>query len=58
MAAKNGQALKIARRFVREVQRAGIELEAAYLYGSFASGSPHADSDIDIALVSKDLGPE
>jgi predicted nucleotidyltransferase/HEPN domain-containing protein len=55
MAAKNDQALKAARRFVRAVERAGIRLEAAYLFGSHAAGTPHADSDIDIALVSKDL---
>lgn len=49
------QALKVARRFVRAVQKSGIDLDAAYLYGSYAHGTPHAWSDIDVALISKDL---
>lgn len=55
MASQTDQAVRAARRFVRAVQRIGIDLDAAYLYGSYAVGSPTADSDIDIALVSKDL---
>ncbi|OQY97406.1 MAG: hypothetical protein B6D41_03580 [Chloroflexi bacterium UTCFX4] len=55
MAPQTNQALKVARRFVRALQRSGIELEAAYLYGSYVNGTPHEWSDIDIALVSKDL---
>jgi len=55
MAPQTNQALKEARRFVRAVQQSGIDLDAAYLYGSFAHGTPHAWSDIDVALVSKDL---
>lgn len=54
MAPQTNQALKVARRFVRALQRAGIELDAAYLYGSYVNGTPHEWSDIDIALVSKD----
>lgn len=52
---EKAQALKAARRFVRAIQRSGIALDAAYLYGSFARGTPHERSDIDIALVSRDL---
>jgi predicted nucleotidyltransferase/HEPN domain-containing protein len=55
MDSQTNQALKVARRFVRALQRSGIELDAAYLYGSYANGAPHEWSDIDIALVSKDL---
>jgi predicted nucleotidyltransferase len=55
MAADNAQALKAARRFVRAIQSLGIRLEAAYLYGSYAKGYAHQDSDIDVALVSPDL---
>jgi len=49
------QALQSARRFVRAVQKAGIHLDAAFLYGSYALGTAHEHSDIDIALVSKDF---
>ncbi|MBI4788590.1 MAG: nucleotidyltransferase domain-containing protein [Chloroflexi bacterium] len=37
------------------MQNLGIRLEAAYLYGSYAKGYAHKDSDIDVALVSPDL---
>lgn len=40
---------------MRLVQNLGIRLEAAYLYGSYAKGYAHKDSDIDVALVSPDL---
>jgi len=30
-------------------------IDAAYLFGSYAKGTQHADSDIDIAIVSKDI---
>ncbi len=33
----------------------GIRIASAYLYGSYASGAAHADSDIDVAIVSPDL---
>lgn len=33
-------------------------LEAAYLYGSYARGTAHAWSDIDLALVSKDFSSD
>ncbi len=55
MAIKNAQALKVARDFVSAVQQAGVHLQAAYLFGSYAKGTAHAHSDIDIALISKDF---
>lgn len=33
-----------------------IRLQKMILFGSFASGRPHKDSDIDIAVVSPDFG--
>jgi predicted nucleotidyltransferase len=55
MASDTTEALKAARRFVRAVKNLGIRLDAAYLYGSYAKGYAHKDSDIDVALVSPDL---
>jgi predicted nucleotidyltransferase/HEPN domain-containing protein len=49
------QALQTARQFVRAVQKLGIRLDGAYLYGSYALGTAHEQSDIDIALVSNDF---
>ena len=33
----------------------GLNIIAAYLYGSRAVGASHGDSDIDVAIVSADL---
>lgn len=33
----------------------GLNILEAYLYGSQAAGTPHRDSDIDVAIVSPDL---
>ena len=55
MAKKNAQALTAANRFVRAVQESGVRLQAAYLYGSCATGHARPDSDIDVALVSPDF---
>ncbi len=44
------EALKIATRYVTMISRK-YPLEKAFLFGSFAKGTNHADSDIDIALV-------
>ncbi len=55
MAQVNAQILRAARRFVRDVQKAGVRLQGAYLFGSYATGQAHKDSDIDIALVSPDF---
>ncbi|MGB9775585.1 MAG: nucleotidyltransferase domain-containing protein [Anaerolineae bacterium] len=49
------QVLEIVEHFLRELEKAGIRLTAAYLYGSYAGGSARPDSDIDVALVSEDF---
>ena len=55
MAPNYTQALKAARAFVRAVQESGIRVQAAYLFGSYAKGYAHPESDIDVALISPDL---
>ncbi len=32
-----------------------LRIVAAYLYGSYAIGNPHRDSDIDVAIISPDF---
>ena len=32
-----------------------LRILAAYLYGSYAIGNPHRDSDIDVAIISPDF---
>jgi predicted nucleotidyltransferase len=42
--------MSIIRRFAREVAKR-FHPEKIYLFGSYAYGSPHADSDVDILVV-------
>ncbi len=43
------------RIFLDELRATQIGVEAAYLYGSYASSGAGPDSDIDVAIVSRDL---
>lgn len=45
---------KIAREFT-ELVKNEMDVKMAYLYGSYAKGNFHDDSDIDIAIVSNDF---
>ncbi len=47
--------LRKSNRFVAALQAKGLHVERAYLYGSYAKGHARRDSDIDIAIISKDL---
>jgi predicted nucleotidyltransferase len=51
----NRTVLRKSNRFVAALQARGLQVERAYLYGSYARGHARRDSDIDIAIVSKDL---
>ena len=44
--------------FVRSLIAKGIRVEKAILYGSYASGLSHEDSDVDVAIVSSDFGKD
>mgnify|MGYP001111878776 CR=1 FL=1 len=43
------------KRYLNELNKHGINVEKAYLYGSYARGNYHKDSDIDIAIISRDF---
>ncbi|QRR02356.1 nucleotidyltransferase domain-containing protein [Dyadobacter sandarakinus] len=45
-----GEAIELARTYVRFV-RQSYPVSKAFLFGSFAKGNFHADSDIDVAMV-------
>jgi predicted nucleotidyltransferase len=46
------EAIKIATRYVDTISKK-YQIERAILFGSFAKGTNHPDSDIDIAIVFK-----
>jgi uncharacterized protein len=46
------EAIKIAKRYIDSIS-SKFQIESAILFGSFAKGSNHPDSDIDIAIVFK-----
>ena len=47
------EALNIVRKYA-EVLRHTFEFQKIILFGSYAKGNPHKDSDIDIAIVFSD----
>lgn len=51
----NTDALSLSHKFISRVQREGVVLDHAYLFGSFARGKTWEGSDIDVCLVSSDF---
>jgi predicted nucleotidyltransferase len=48
--------LEKVKKYLNVLNRHSIKIEKAYLYGSYATGNYHKDSDIDIVLISRDFG--
>lgn len=46
---------KTITEYIRQVQQKYPDFEAGYVFGSHAKGNPNQDSDIDLALIFKDL---
>ncbi len=55
MSSAKNNALNKAKEFVKLLNLNGIEVFEAYLFGSVTKGTADTDSDIDIAIVSKDF---
>ncbi len=49
-----GEALRIANQYIDTISTKYVILQA-FMFGSFAKGTNHADSDIDIAIVVKNV---
>lgn len=50
------EAIKLSKGYLRKVRDADFMLSEAWLFGSYARGNQHDDSDIDIAIVLQDEG--
>ncbi|MDR2801739.1 MAG: nucleotidyltransferase domain-containing protein [Prevotellaceae bacterium] len=48
-------AIKITKDYAREIEAHGVRLHAVILFGSFAKGTQHEWSDIDVALVADEF---
>ncbi len=55
MSSAKDNALIKARKFINLLNSNGIEVSEAYLFGSVTKGTSHMNSDIDIAIVSKNF---
>jgi predicted nucleotidyltransferase len=53
-----GQAIRVIKDFVKALKREGINIDRVILYGSYAKGNVRPDSDIDVAVISKDFGKD
>ena len=49
------QALEIVKEFLAYLKENKYTIQKAYIFGSYASGKFHEDSDIDLAIVLKNL---
>jgi uncharacterized protein len=50
-------ALDIIDRFRNALEKQGVRVARLVLYGSFAYGTPHEGSDIDLIVISEDFAP-
>ena len=48
-------AFKIIKEYIKFLQKNKYEIEKAYIFGSYAKGNFNDDSDIDLAIIVKDL---
>ena len=48
-------AIEIVRNYAHDVESRGVNLRTVILYGSFAKGTQHEWSDIDVALVADEF---
>ena len=48
-------ALDKAIRFIEIIRNHGVNVQMAYLFGSYVNGKPKDESDIDVAVISKDF---
>jgi len=47
--------IKLLQLYIRLLNEAGLKIQKAFLYGSFARNEARVDSDIDVMLVSENF---
>ena len=52
------QAVKVIKKFAKALKQEGISVDHIIPYGSYACGRERPDSDIDVAVVSKNFGKD
>ncbi|MFH1859778.1 MAG: nucleotidyltransferase domain-containing protein [bacterium] len=50
--------IKTIKRFAQVLEEEGVNIDKIILYGSYRDGKPRIDSDIDVAVISKDFGKD
>jgi predicted nucleotidyltransferase len=49
------QAKRVSKKYLNKVRENNISFEEAWLFGSYARGTAHGESDIDIAIVCENI---
>ena len=50
--------IDIVKKYLTEVRRLGINIDRAYLFGSYAKGKVWEGSDMDICVISDNFGKD
>ncbi len=58
MAERDDSIKKVIKAYLEAITQKNINVEKAYLFGSYARGRAEDSSDIDIAIISKDFSGE
>jgi len=54
----NIDAIAVTKKYIEEINRLGIKIDKAYLFGSHAKGKVWEGSDLDICIVSSSFGKD
>jgi predicted nucleotidyltransferase len=52
------RSVKIVRKFIKALKQEGIPVDRVILYGSYARERTRPDSDIDVAVISRNFGKD
>lgn len=50
--------IDLTKKYLEEVRRLGINVDMAYLFGSYAKGKVWEGSDLDVCVVSNNFGKD